>query len=319
MSNTTRRNHRSSFRGGVVHWEEWLPKGNNEGADRADRRPIVLLHGLADTCRTWNHLAPVLGRDRRVYALDLPGHGDSSRYDSSYDVHWYGELIAEWIRSLDIPDFDLMGHSLGGGIAMRVLMEKPARVHRLVLVAAGGLGLEVAMPLRLAATTGLLDRVVPELMGMGTHAGVRVLGGNFNADERRHLAEVNARPGTARTLSRTLRGALDMKGQREHMMDYAQHMGDLPPIAVYWGDEDPVLPVRHAERLHHYIDGVIVRRYPNVGHYPHREAVPEMLPDLLWFLDEPQRIPKLRHKVKAPRAAAEQGFSLWRMFAEAKS
>jgi pimeloyl-ACP methyl ester carboxylesterase len=316
MSNTTRRSHRSSFRGGVVHWEEWGPRGVRE---QTDKRPVILLHGLADTCRTWNHITPVLARDRRVYAIDLPGHGDSSRYESSYDVHWYGELVAEWIRSLDIPDFDLMGHSLGGGIAMRVLLEKPAQVHRLVLVAAGGLGLEVAMPLRLAAMTGLLDRVVPSLMGMGTHAGVRVLGGNFNADERRHLADVNARPGTARTLSRTLRGALDMKGQREHMMDYAHRMGELPPIAVYWGDDDPVLPVRHAERLHHYIEGALVRRFPNVGHYPHREAVPELLPDLFKFLDEPQQTPRFRHKAKAPRAPEESVFSFWRKFADAKS
>lgn len=315
MSNTTRHNHRSSFRGGVLHWEEWAPRGAQE---HPDRRPVVLLHGLADTCRTWNHISPILARDRRVYAIDLPGHGDSSRYESSYDVHWYGELVAEWIRSLDIPDFDLIGHSLGGGIAMRVLLEKPACVHRLVLVAAGGLGLEVAMPLRLAAMTGLLDRVIPELMGMGTHAGVRVLGGNFNADERRHLAEVNSRPGTGRTLSRTLRGALDMKGQREHMMDYAHRMGELPPIAVYWGNNDRVLPVVHAERLDNYIEGAVVRRYPNVGHYPHREAVPEMLPDLFKFLDEPQQTPRFRHKAKAPRAPEETRFSFWRKFAEAK-
>jgi pimeloyl-ACP methyl ester carboxylesterase len=259
-----------------------------------------------------------LARDRRVYALDLPGHGDSSRYDSTYDVHWYGELISEWIRALDIPDFDLIGHSLGGGIAMRVLMEKPAQVHRLALVAAGGLGLEVAMPLRLAAMTGLLERVVPELMGFGTHAGMRILGGNFNADERRHLSEVNARPGTARTLSRTLRGALDMKGQREHLMDYAHRMGELPPIAVYWGDDDPVLPVRHAERVHNYIEGVTVRRYRNVGHYPHREAVPEMLPDLFRFLDEPQQTPHFISKAKAPRAPETKGFSFWRKEAVAK-
>ncbi len=319
MTKSEHRNHRRSFRGGVVHWEEWAPRGSNGASkESVTKRPIVLLHGLADTCRTWNHLAPVLGRDRRVFAIDLPGHGDSSRYDSTYDVHWYGELISEWIRALEIPDFDLMGHSLGGGIAMRVLMEKPAQVHRLVLVAAGGLGLEVAMPLRLAAMTGLLDVVVPELMGVGTHAGVRVLGGNFNAEERQRLAEVNARPGTARTLSRTLRGALDMKGQREHVMDYAHRMGELPPIAVYWGNEDPVLPVRHAELVHHYVEGVVVRRYPNVGHYPHREAVPEMLPDLLRFLDEPQQTPRFRNKAKAPRIAAEKGFSLWRRFAEAK-
>ncbi len=316
MSHSTRSSHRCSFRGGVVHWEEWFPR---EGREDPQKRPAILLHGLADTCRTWNHIAPVLARDRRVYALDLPGHGDSSRYDSTYDVHWYGELVAEWIRSLDIPDFDLIGHSLGGGIAMRVLLEQPARAHRLVLVAAGGLGLEVAMPLRLAATTGLLGIAAPLLMGMGTQAGMRVLGGNFNADERRHLAEVNARPGTGRTLARTLKSAVDMQGQREHMLDYAHRMKELPPITIYWGDRDPVLPVRHAELVHDYIEGAIVRRFPNVGHYPHREAVPELLPDLMKFLDEPQKTPRFRYQAKAPRAQDESTLSMLRRMATVKS
>ena len=202
---------------------------------------------------------------------------------------------------------------------MRVLLERPGRVHRLVLVAAGGLGLEAAMPLRLAASTGLLRIAAPVLMGVGTQVGAKVLGGNFNAHERRHLAEVNARPGTGRTLERTLRNGLDVKGQREHIMDYAHRMGELPPVAVYWGDDDPVLPVKHAERVHEYIEGAIVRRYPNVGHYPHREAVPEMLPDLLRFLDEPQKTPRFRHKARAPRAPEEARFSLWRRFAEVKA
>ena len=315
MTSVACRSHRRSFLGGNVFWEEWAP---HAGHAHERQRPAVLVHGLADTCRTWNKIAPALARDRRLYALDLPGHGQSSRYDGPYDVSWYAGLIGQWIRSLGLSDFDLIGHSLGGGIAMRVLLELPGRVHRLALVAAGGLGLEVAAPLRLASSTGLLDLAAPVLMGLGTNAGVRVLGGNFDEMERKHLVEMNGRPGTARALFRTLRQAVDRKGQREHLLDHAHRLRALPPLAVYWGDRDPVIPVRHAELVHEYLDGAVVRRFPNVGHYPHREAVPEILSELFRFLDQPQREPRLRPGARPPRAPEDTRPSLWRRLAGAR-
>src|SRR5262245_51843365 len=111
MSSPRCHGHRRSFRGGNVFWEEWVPHvahdphhphhSSPQGSQTGEmRRPAVLVHGLADTCRTWNRIAPALARDRRLYALDLPGHGRSSRYDGPYHVAWYASLVAEWIRSL---------------------------------------------------------------------------------------------------------------------------------------------------------------------------------------------------------------------------
>ncbi|WP_437767728.1 alpha/beta fold hydrolase [Sorangium sp. So ce281] len=82
---------------------------------------MVLVHGLSDSCRTWNRLAPALAAaGRRVVALDLPGHGDSARPDAPYTVAWYAGVVAEWSRALRLGDFDLVGHSFGGSIAMCV-------------------------------------------------------------------------------------------------------------------------------------------------------------------------------------------------------
>ncbi|WP_437820110.1 alpha/beta fold hydrolase [Sorangium sp. So ce1078] len=314
----TCRSHVRVFSAGEVHWEEWSPPRNGG----AGKRPVVLVHGLSDSCRTWNRLAPALAAGGRpVVALDLPGHGHSARPDAPYTVAWYAGVVAEWIRALGLSDFDLIGHSFGGSIAMCVAIERPGRVHRLGLVAAGGIGSEVALPLRFAAVTGLLELAAPVLMGVGTHAGMLVLGGNFNADERRHLARVNARPGTARALSRTLRHAIDLRGQREHLMDIAHRLPEIPPLAVYWGDRDPVLPVRHAADIERYLEGVEVRRFAKAGHYPHREAVADLAPDLLRFLDEPRPAPRLRAGARAPRAAiaavAAQASPRWQPWADA--
>lgn len=296
---TTCCGHHVTIRGADLHWEEWTaPRPHRDG----DRRPVVLVHGLSDSCRTWNRIAPALAAGRRVYALDLPGHGRSSRPDAPYDVAWYAGIVAEWISALGLEEYDLIGHSLGGGIAMRVLLEQPGRVRRLVLLAPGGLGVEVALPLRIAAVTGVLSLAAPALMGVGTRAGMMVLGGEFSGSERRHLARVNARPGTARALSRTLRSSLDLKGQREHLLDHARQIPELPPLAVYWGDRDPVIPARHAEELAHYLEGARVRRFANAGHYPHREASTELVPELLRFLEEPQAAPRVRRGAVPPRA-----------------
>jgi pimeloyl-ACP methyl ester carboxylesterase len=304
------RNYVRRFPGGDIHWEEWSAART---VGRESKRPVVLVHGLSDSCRTWNRLAPALAADRRVYALDLPGHGRSARPDASYHVTWYASFVSEWIRSLRLDDFDLIGHSLGGGISMCLMMDRPGRVHRLGLVAAGGLGVEVALPLRLAAVTGLVELAAPLLMGVGTHAGMLVLGGNFDARDRRHLARVNALPGTGRALSRTLRCAVDLRGQREHFMDFAPRLTEFPPLAIYWGDRDTVIPVRHALEMDRYLEGVTVRRFEKAGHYPHREAVAELTPHLLRFLDEPQRPPRVRAGARSPRAVARTAGSLWQL------
>ncbi|EYF03653.1 Hypothetical protein CAP_5264 [Chondromyces apiculatus DSM 436] len=263
----------------------------------------MLVHGLTDSCRTWNLVAPALSAGRRVFAIDLPGHGRSSRPDASYDAAWYARVVAGWVDTLGLDEFDLVGHSLGGGIAMRLLLELPGRVQRLALLAAGGLGVEVALPLRLAAATGFLDLAAPLLMGVGTRAGMMVLGGNFNASERRHLARINAKPGTGRALARTLRSTVDLKGQLEHFLDHAHRLGQLPPLAIYWGERDPVIPARHAQEVTRYLEGVRVRRFASAGHYPHREAATELVPELLRFLEEPQPTPRIRPGTRAPRAA----------------
>ncbi len=298
------RSHVRFVRDGDLHWEEYVVRG----AAR-ERRPVVLLHGLSDSCRTWNRVAPALAQHRRVLALDLPGHGLSARPDAAYDAAYYARTVAAWLEDLRREDpaldaFDVVGHSLGGGIAQRLLLESVgARVQRLALVSAGGLGVEVALPLRIAAVTGAIEITGQLLMGVGTRAGIRVLGGDFDAGERKHLAAVNARAGTARALGRTLKAVVDYRGQREHLLDHAHRMERLPPLRLFWGERDNVIPVAHCEAALRSVDGITVNRFAGAGHYPHREAVREFLPALLSFLDEPQPMPRVRHGLRSPRAA----------------
>ncbi|MBA2684588.1 MAG: alpha/beta fold hydrolase, partial [Gemmatimonadaceae bacterium] len=128
-------------RGHRLHWTEM-----GEGP------PLLLLHGLCDSHRTWLKAAPLLARNHRVLMLDLAGHGLSDRPDASYCLEWHARLVGMWMDALALENVDVIGHSYGGGVALwMTLLRHGARVRKLGLVASGGLGKEVAFALRLAS------------------------------------------------------------------------------------------------------------------------------------------------------------------------
>src|SRR4029453_13168202 len=122
----------SQVEGVRLHWAE-LGRANGTV-------PLVLLHGLNDSYLTWKHVAPALAQDRRVFTLDLPGHGLSERPDASYELSWHAHIIAKWFEQIGLELADIVGHSYGGGVAQMLLLECPARVRRLVPIASGGVG-----------------------------------------------------------------------------------------------------------------------------------------------------------------------------------
>ncbi len=286
-----------------VHWEEIAPPPRSD--ERGGRaRPLVLLHGLSDSGRTWNRVADRLASHRRVIMPDLPGHGRSSRPDVSYDVAFYAKTMAAFVNALDLEDFDLAGHSLGGGVAQRMLLEPMGNVHRLALVASGGLGREVAWFLRVAAVTGALEKIGQPFMRRGTGLGMRILGGDFGEDDRHHLGTLNERAGSARALSRTLGSSVSLRGQRQTFLERAHELDELPPMAIFWGERDAIIPVKHARHVAEHLEGVTIRRFERAGHYPHREAPHEFVPALLRFLDTPQRGARLKNGIRRPIAHA---------------
>src|SRR3990170_5464631 len=120
------------------------------GPAEASGPPLVMLHGLCDSYLTWSRVAAALARKRRVILPDLPGHGLSGRPDASYALAWHAEVMGAWLDALGLDTVDLVGHSFGGGVAQWMLLAHRERVRRLVLVAPGGLGRGVSVPLRLA-------------------------------------------------------------------------------------------------------------------------------------------------------------------------
>jgi pimeloyl-ACP methyl ester carboxylesterase len=239
---------------------------------------ILLLHGLACDHRTWDSVIDSLARHHTVIAPDLLGHGASDKPRADYSVGGYANGMRDLLALLGVERVTVVGHSLGGGVAMQFAYQYPELCERLVLVAPGGFGPEVTPAIRVITTpgfhqvTGLLT--LPGLRHLGV-TGLRLLS-RSRLPRTRDLDQVAAifdrlrDPSARAAIRHVVRAVVDWRGQIITMSDRA-YLTDLIPMCVIWGDEDSVIPTRHAE-----VAGVVapharVEIVPNSGHFPHED------------------------------------------------
>jgi pimeloyl-ACP methyl ester carboxylesterase len=259
-----------------LHWVELGP---------AKAIPLVLLHGLNDSHQTWQRVAPALARGRRVLLPDLAGHGFSSRPDASYALAWHAHVIATWLAQLGLEQADVVGHSYGGGVAQMLLLECPARVRRLVLVASGGLGRELGLSLRLATLPRVVEFLGQPFMAIGTRLALR--GSGYSKQEIAQVVAMIAAPGSARAFARTVRDIADWRGQRRTFYQRMHELPTLPPIAVFWGDRDSMIPITHGRAFAESGEGIVFNVFPGCGHYLHHDRPDLLVQALTTFLDAP--------------------------------
>ena len=137
--------------------------------------PLLLLHGIANSSETWERVAPLLSEHFTLIAPDLLGHGESATPRGDYSLGAHASGARDIVTALGHERVTVVGHSLGGGIAMQFAYQFPERAERLVLVSSGGLGREVHLVLRAASLPGA-DLVLPALtsgrvVGLGREIG----------------------------------------------------------------------------------------------------------------------------------------------------
>jgi pimeloyl-ACP methyl ester carboxylesterase len=263
---------------------------------------VVVLHGLSDSERTWWPVMAELGRRHRVLGLDLPGCGLSARPDASYSLDWHARLVAAWLDRIGVTNCDIVGHSFGGGLAMWLLLHRADAIRRLALIAPGGLGHEVAIELRLASLPFLVEHAGQPWMRTATRLMLYLNGRSLPADERRRARRVNGTPGTARAFARTARDVIDWHGQTRHFLDRAREVRALPVVALFWGENDRVIPIRHGEALCSVLENCTLERFPRAGHFLHWERPQALSDSLLSYLNAPN-LPRARLRNVEPTAA----------------
>jgi pimeloyl-ACP methyl ester carboxylesterase len=172
----------------------------------------------------------------------------------------------------------IVGHSLGGGIAMQMAYQFPERVERLVLVSSGGLGRQVTPLLRAVALPGA-ELVLPLLASEPLVSAGAKVGGWLARTGLRIGSDVAAMAGgvaslrdieARRAFVHTARSVIDVGGQRVSATDKL-YLAEAVPTLILWGDRDPIIPARHGIRAHELMPGSRLRIFEGAGHFPHHD------------------------------------------------
>ena len=276
--------------------------GHSVGFRRAgDGEPILLIHGLAGSSRTWDDVIPTLSEKCEIIAPDLLGHGESAKPVGDYSLGAFASGIRDLLSILDIPSVTVVGHSFGGGVAMQLAYQHPHLVDRLVLVGSGGLGREVSWLLRILTLPGA-EQLMPiwfpkPLVDRATDVG-RLLGRrNIRspklAEMWRAYSSLAGAPNRS-AFVRTMRGVIEPGGQMVNALDRLYLAAHLPTLIV-WGDQDGIIPVEHAYAAHQAIESSRLEIIEGVGHFPHVEA-PEVFSELLLDFIETTDPASTRHE-----------------------
>jgi len=248
---------------------------------------IVLIHGMINSSRHWEQVAQRLAGSYRVIAPDLIGHGEAATPRGDYSLGAHAAAIRDLLTTIGVERATIVGHSLGGGVAMQFFYQFPQRTERLALISSGGLGHDVSPLLRGAALPGssALLRLAtrPRLVGAIAGAGARLRErGNNTGVYLQAIARALGplqESGSRRAFLQTLRSVIDVQGQTVSARDRLYLLGEMPTLIV-WGERDRTIPLQHGLEAQHSIPNCRFETLPRAAHFPNLED-PEGLARIL--------------------------------------
>jgi 4,5:9,10-diseco-3-hydroxy-5,9,17-trioxoandrosta-1(10),2-diene-4-oate hydrolase len=236
----------------------------------------LLVHGHEQSATSWRWVIPALAGTHRVLAVSLPGYGGTApgTYTPGSDTT---PFVTEFLDALGIGSLDVVGHSAGGVVALRLALADPARVRTLVLVDSAGLGREVH-PLLAADTLPvvgelaiLLSRLPGGDMGRSTLSTAMLFAQPWRApvDFLAEQHDRGRRPGQLEASTAMARALFDTTGQRQILLD--QLPAITAPTLVMWGTSDYVLPAHQAQTAVKLLPHGRLALLSDCGHLPHVE------------------------------------------------
>ena len=243
---------------------------------------LLLIHGMAGSSEAWRDLIPRLAKNYRVVAPDLIGHGQSTKPRGDYSLGAFAVWLRDLLDDLGIARATIVGHSLGGGVAMQFIYQHPDYCERLILISSGGLGPDVGWILRLLSAPGaefVLPVIAPspvlkagnKIGSWCTSSGMR----NPRATEIWRAYSSFSDAPTRGAFLRTLRSVVDYRGQAVSALNRLHVRSELPTLAI-WGADDQIIPVEHGHAALAARPGSRLEVLPGVGHFAHVEAPTEV-------------------------------------------
>jgi len=251
--------------------------------------PMVLIHGIGASMESWAPNVHPLARTHRVYALDLVGFGASDKPAIPYSLSFLAQSVADFMSSQGIAQASITGHSLGGGVALRLALEHPEKVNKLVLVSSAGLGREGHVFFKL----GSLPLVGEYLTRPNRERTAQFLAEMLYDPEMvtEELVDLHynlmSRPGAQEAYLSALRSIATVFGTRKTVLRSIVDNLDriTAPTLVVWGEQDGILPVAHAHVAAEAIPNVRLHIFQECGHYVQLEKADAFNALLLEFLN----------------------------------
>ncbi len=259
--------------------------------DMGSGPPVIFIHGLSGCWQNWLEQLPLFARDHRVIAVDLPGFGQSEMPAKEISMTCYAEAIDELMEELDIEEARIVGNSMGGFIGAELAIKHPARVERLVLVAAAGLSIE---SIRTERTTGLRHRAENIVFFTLGHIASRSHQVALRPRLRHALLlTVAAHP---QKLPGPLAAQQVLGSGKPGFSDALEAMCRYPlrdrlekigcPTLIVWGEKDILVPVKDAAIFEELIPDSRKVIYEDTGHVSMMERPERFNSDVKAFLDE---------------------------------
>jgi pimeloyl-ACP methyl ester carboxylesterase len=262
--------------------------------DAGSGPPVLLLHGFADTADCWRRVVPRLLAHHRVIAIDIPPFGRSQEPALEGEqtlIDFYGDFFPELFEQLEIDQATVMGHSLGGAVALSIALDLPQSVRHLCLIAPAGLGVRApwwwqalaGRPVNWAAFLKLPNPVAAQAIRAALRSFLeeRLLFDNRGLDDAiDHFVQLH---GGRRELERLLSaGRALIPGYKGDLLQRSRRLAC--PVTVIWGRHDRLAPVEHAASFAAAVPQSQVHLLERCGHYPQIELptqVNEIVEDAL--------------------------------------
>ncbi len=235
--------------------------------------PLVVIHGGSEGSRAWKKNMVELCQSYTVYVPDLPGFGLSQPIEGDYYVAELIMFVDDFARSLKLDTFHLMGHSLGGGIALSYALKFPHRIKKLVLVNSMFLGREIALWVRCLANP-TVGRYVGKAV-FSVLKGVKWL-------LKLLLAPIEFVMPFSITSIYLGTCIATIKQQTTVLVNRLSEV--MVPTLIIWGAKDPILPVRQAYAAAQLIPDCQVKVFDDCGHSVYRDRISEFSSTLTGFL-----------------------------------
>ena len=245
------------------------------------RENIILIHGLGSTINNWELTIRYLSQKYTVYAFDLLGFGLSDKPKSGYTIKNWTDIFKKFLEKLKIRKFILIGHSLGGGIALEFTAENQKFVKKLILISSAGGGKDISYLLRILSIPYLNEMIVnPSLKNSEWNLKKILHKSNYNVITKKILKQdykFSKMPGFKNAYLRTIENNCDLTGLKDEECEIANNsIAQIKtPTLIIWGQNDPIFPVEHGKKLNKKIMDSKLHILKKCGHMPHLEKKKE--------------------------------------------